>query len=1345
MAGAVISSEELFGGNQNIISSEELFGKKKKIEAPETNLAGRLIELPRGLGETAAALTTGLAGFIGGKAAGLGTLALTLGDAGAAKAVEEGVADYLTFKPTTETGKHFTEKLGKIVSAPAEVGKEAVALPMESWKVKKESPIGYLAETAGEIAPYGMIKPTGKLVREALRREKARPVEEPLKAEAKPEILTTEELKAVEVKPEIVTTEELGVEKIAPKIKSESLVDIAAASPVRDAISYIKENGGFNLDKLSADYPKETIKALNQKGFGLVTKKGNLTHDVIAEDFGFESGDALINSILDLKSKKQISKEVKAQFDQFYKGEIKIAKKGFEPTKEGIWPEELDVGDKIYMKDDTYKVVGFDNKARVILKDGDTITQPLDKKIDAQGIKKKVVETQTEIPGASERETFNLAPAEGEFGGDVMPTVKPHETADFAKLIQEQRTAEQRGEISFRKKAEAPEPIVKFEGELETRFKAAQGQAKASPYEWAMEKLTKIKNDLSRPYEHLPRTGEYAEAQFALKKLEKQREVAAEKVVRAKADELAGLNSADYDLFTRKVILDDLAYEVEKGHALPFGFTKESLAIERGKVEKAVSANPRAQASLEKRKASWDTLKAVYTQAMKEIGFDVSEKFQNDAYFRHQVLEYANAKGIYGTGQKLKTPASRGFLKKRGGSELDINTDYLEAEYEVYGQMLRDIETARTIKRIDVNYNIADRIRKEAKAKGIDDWHKAIPEGYTTWQPREGNVFYFSDSVPAQLAEKLYSGALEELGLTAADLKKVMTVGGKRREFVIKQELAATLDNLAKGKAESLFERGDKAVLKSWKVWQLISPRRFLKYNIRNLTGDADASFVGNPGGFSRVPQAVKELYDVYVNKKPMSPEMQDYFDRGGLQATLQAQEIGDLKKLWVFKKLYPEGRGITDLPRMGWEKYWKAARMSTDFREGILRFSNYLDYLDQMKKSPEGKPKSFGASIPEEIMGLKDIKDRAFWLSNDLLGAYDRVSVAGQWTREHLFPFWSWKEVNFVRYKRFLENAIQEGTAPREVAKKALGSVAIKSPYVAYKVGSFLIKATAFMSMVSAWNHLIFPEEERDLSDETKKSTHIIFGRDAEGKIIYFNRMGALGDILEWFGLDATPKYVDKWLRDKQSLKDVALEMAKDAATSPVNVVVSGSIPFAKLGYEIATRRSTFPDVFRPGTVRDRGLHLARSFGLENEYIALSGLPSKGYGQSLSKMVAYSADPLEGSYRDIFELKNNFLKKEGKSAEGFWLTPKGDALYNMKLALRFGDKKAFEKYATDYMMMGGKGQGITASLKRMDPLSGMNTLERNTFLSTLDKKDMDKLTKAYQFYYGVLMGGNQR
>jgi hypothetical protein len=616
-----------------------------------------------------------------------------------------------------------------------------------------------------------------------------------------------------------------------------------------------------------------------------------------------------------------------------------------------------------------------------------------------------------------------------------------------------------------------------------------------------------------------------------------------------------------------------------------------------------------------------------------------------------------------------------------------------------------------------------------------------------------------ADSIPAALAEQLASGKLEEIGLKADQLRKVLAMGGRRKEFVIKNEIEETLDNVVQQKSKNIFQKTQKGAIRKWKIWQLVSPRRFAKYNIRNLTGDADAMFAGNPRAFKKVPQAVQELYDVFAGDKAMTPDLKDWFERGGMQSTLQAQEpdlkdwferggmqstlqaqeMGELNKLKMFSQLQQKKGKFTEIPTAAWQKYWKGARLSTDFRESVLRYSAYLDYLEQMKASKNGLPKDYGASIPEEIQGLHDIESRAFFLSNDLLGAYDRVGVAGQALREHLFPFWSWKEVNFRRYVQMFKNAANEGKTAQMLGRKVLGGTA-RTPFAAYRVGKFLIKATAFWTALQVWNHTRFPEEEDQLPESVRSRPHIILGRDENGEILYFSRIGALGDLLEWFGLDTAPQYIDQWMKGKRSLKEIALDMAKQ----PVNIIVQGGVPFLKLAGETITRRALFPDVFKPGTVRDRGYHIARSFGLENEYRAIAGKPSRPYRKSIFNFFGYRVDPDQAAYGDIYTEKNHFLKKIGKYGEGFWLTPAGNALYNARSALRYQDTKAAMKYMGEYLQMKvDQGvpvkealKGLDRSMDNMDPLAGLTKPEALAFVAYLKKTgELPRLLRAIKYY----------
>jgi hypothetical protein len=916
------------------------------------------------------------------------------------------------------------------------------------------------------------------------------------------------------------------------------------------------------------------------------------------------------------------------------------------------------------------------------------------------------------------------------------------EGSGLQKLADQQTQEAQKGMIGLdiNKK---PAGGYSFAPETEKLFQSAKGIKPESIPTHLKESAIEIGHKFTRDYEHLSNTPENAQLIFDLKKLEKQKDVVADRTIRTIGETLSGLSKKEYDIFTRKVILDDLMSDVEGGlykdKELPFKFTPESLTMERSKLNAEINTNPKIIESLDKRNAVWEQVKTEYVDALKPFKPHVEDMFKEN-YYRHQVLGEVAEKGMFGTGKRLKTP-SRGYMKQRTGYKGLYNTDYLEAEHNIMAQMLHDIEVAKTLTKINEAQNIVKNIKAKAKEEGLDNWHDAIPEGYTTWQPKEGNVFYPALSISEKAAAKIMAGELEELAGMKNPIKEILALGGKREEWVVRHEVAETLDNLVRERPRGKFSQAEIATMTKWKQWQLISPRRVVKYNTRNLTGDAEAVFLGNPSGFLKSKQAVKELGDVMFGKGEMSPGMKAWFERGGMLSNLQAQEMGSLKKLWMFSRLY-EGKG-TNL----WTKYWRGVRLLTDYRESILRYANFLDYKEQLLKG-EGKPKNYGASKPEVIDALSDINDKAYWLSNDLLGAYDRVSVAGQSIRERWVPFWSWQEVNAKRYIQLYRNASNQGSLAMTIGRH-LGAA---TPLAALKLGRFTLKVVAFKAALWAWNNGMFPDEEKVMPKDIKKTSHIILSKNDKGEVEYFSRLGTLDDFISWVGLDYTPELARDWLQGKETFKETLKKQGEQTLKAPINKLVGGGIPFTKLLFETLSRRSTFPDIFKQGTVRDKWLHVARSIGLENEYKLMAGQPSKGYGKSVKDVFVYTIDPNEASYRNVFDMKNDYLKKLGKSSEGFWLTQSGDALYNLKLAVKYNDKEAFAKYFSKYAtLMGqqGKGKeqviaGIKSTLSTMHPLYGMDRNIKIGFISSLNKDEQDELVNAVKFYNETLLGNKQ-
>jgi hypothetical protein len=285
---------------------------------------------------------------------------------------------------------------------------------------------------------------------------------------------------------------------------------------------------------------------------------------------------------------------------------------------------------------------------------------------------------------------------------------------------------------------------------------------------------------------------------------------------------------------------------------------------------------------------------------------------------------------------------------------------------------------------------------------------------------------------------------------------------------------------------------------------------------------------------------------------------------------------------------------------------------------------------------------------------------------------------------------------------------------------------------------------------MLTAWNTAgvkqVFGEDlESQLPEKKRSKPHIILGRDAEGNIMSFDRLGALGDYLEWFGLDAGPQHIKDWLNGRKNLK----EIAQDMATSPVNKLWQGAIPFEKLALETAAGRTSYPDVFNWRTVRDRSRHVAQSFGLENEYDAFMDfagkpVPSKKYRETLLNLITYKINPGEAAMGDVYELRSQYMKRIGKTSEGFWITPRGEALYNFKKGIKLKDEEATKYWFDEFIRLsGGKtpkeiAQSIKKSMEAMSPLYGIAKEDMPGFLEYIGPEGQDRVKEAMKYYMEI-------
>ena len=86
--------------------------------------------------------------------------------------------------------------------------------------------------------------------------------------------------------------------------------------PLYSAMEHIVKNGGLNEESLKLVYP-EVAAEIAKRRPGLVSKKGTLKADEIAQEFGFESADALVEGIFEWKGlENEAVRVANAEFEQ---------------------------------------------------------------------------------------------------------------------------------------------------------------------------------------------------------------------------------------------------------------------------------------------------------------------------------------------------------------------------------------------------------------------------------------------------------------------------------------------------------------------------------------------------------------------------------------------------------------------------------------------------------------------------------------------------------------------------------------------------------------------------------------------------------------------------------------------------------------------------------------------------------------------------------------------------------------------------------------------------------------------------------------------------------------------
>jgi len=587
---------------------------------------------------------------------------------------------------------------------------------------------------------------------------------------------------------------------------------------------------------------------------------------------------------------------------------------------------------------------------------------------------------------------------------------------------------------------------------------------------------------------------------------------------------------------------------------------------------------------------------------------------------------------------RIKIAMFLGKLKKSLGLEADKDFE----DGEMWGIVSKaanagDMNARGALKAV----NDQREFIKTSLGKDYLTWQKlaAQSEDYSVFQPEPGNNFYRASTIPERIVEQLQQDVIASAELTKDDLRIVLALGLPRRQFVVPTELADQLNAARKHESPHGLAKLSDAAMKGWKVWTLMNPKRAVQYNVRNETGDIDPIVAAVPGALQYMGRAAQELQKYHGSRLSLSNELRLARDLGVIGSGFTAEEVPDLKDLPIFQRFFePSGKskGLIRLPA----KYFEVVKKYTEFRENMLRYAAFLHYLAEAKA---GKISHYGGASKGTVDAL--IQDMgpevaAAHLARNLLGDYGNLTVAGDWIRRRLMPFWAFQEINLKRYPRLAINAYEAGMTRNFVLSRA-AATAVLGLRIAWMYGTLW-----------AWNRLLFGDDDDELLPYDRANPHLLLGRNPDGSIRVFRNVGAMGDFLEWIGLNELPSLLKKY-RDKQIEPG---EIVSEMARAPLEKAVSSLRPDIKGVAEVLSGQTWFPEPLQPRSVR-RGESAASVFGLGDEYKWAAGKilgdgqrPRRHYWQRWFFGVT---DPRAAALSDIYDLRSSFLKTKGSEEAG--------------------------------------------------------------------------------------------
>jgi hypothetical protein len=863
------------------------------------------------------------------------------------------------------------------------------------------------------------------------------------------------------------------------------------------------------------------------------------------------------------------------------------------------------------------------------------------------------------------------------------------------------------------------------------------------------------------------------------------------------------MESSPYVLFNRLVFALDLHWRVQNlkdsaGNAivLPAGINAAETKAELTRLSALLAASPHAaliQTAITEHRA----LVAQVAQDLKSRELLAADHLANPYYFPHLTLERQGPDNKIE--QRELSPARvrpgtdadfRGYLETPVGSKKAIEQDYVRAMYyhlvQVGAHNFKADAVRDYFRPYDIKTTVEARAKELTKERGVPvTWEQAFneefaPRGYVKYGTDSRDAFptltINRDLLARRLGVMLTSGdlhaqlkALDQTGvkLLPEDIRESLTQG-ERETWIVPSRVAEALRGIGDrlSAQDNAVEAAAKWTLGVWKGWKLFMPMSHFRYEYGNVVADTEKLLSGSPGTFKYLPIAAKELRAFWLGGKP-SADLQAALKDGVLNA-ITAQELDSLVRIKAFEAFETRSQKAWDIvKRRGSSILYQPATAALglgDFstpelsalREAITRYAHYQANLEAIRA---GARPAYGGAYWKNIEAMTDSRPgandaaerKAAAISKATFGDYGDLSVLGQTARDKFIPFYSWMEINFRYHANLLRNLrdmVVEGDTP--AATQAGKAVALAGlSFTARAAGGLALRLALPYLALALWNNTGDRDElEKLLSEEDRRRTHLILGRDAQGKVLVVYGNTALMDVMKWVSGPKFAQAMGGWLNGKTDFTTAAAAW-RDAILPDLANNTAGSFgPYVKIPYTLASGKAVFPDITDQRTIPayDMRRHIIGQITddftadliertVNKDYYGSKDLG--GWAQQLIFQVR-QRDPESWAFYAIKDKANDYLEKRtGTKRDSSVDAPDQQVLRNFRRAIYRGDVDKAVQFYQRLLDYGYTAERFAATIRSQDPLSALpkeNGL-RKQFVDSLNPDDRAQLDRAYVFY----------